>query len=591
MEPTYYRVSVTKATYVECWRATRSFFEFVVVSLFKTLRMSALGAYATTNDGFERVNWDELRDDVRRSLQSIRSEMELIGYRYCFCFGYPSIGAMSSTTMIMLAPDSNSWVTVLCERHQVGNYVNNVVATFVRSELSNGNFLFTCDLQNPYPEGIICERRPKYSAPRLAERHQERLAEVSPAYPISLSDEFALERRVRDLEDRIFQYGIEREMLIPLTDVEFAKFAASSTSTDATLPVPAILDQSSPADSNDNRLVELSDEHLLSDEYVYDALPADVVSEAPASRYPGVMAELENIRNKKGSWISGAVILGISIAVFLAAGAARWNWSFALMLIPVLLFHELGHFVAMRVFKYRNVKMFFIPLLGAAVTGQNYNVAGWKKAIVSLAGPVPGILVGGVLGIVAAVNGDEGLLLEAAQLTIILNAFNLLPFLPLDGGWIVHVLLFSRHHVLDTTFRAIAAGVLILSGLLGLRFLMFIGIMMLLGLRSAHRVARVASEIRDANIDTSSPDGQHIPVETADAIISRLDAVAPAQVPDRLRAQQTLQVFETVNARPPDVLGTLALLGVHAGSFVAAFVFLIIMEFIQNPDAWDIAAP
>jgi Zn-dependent protease len=320
----------------------------------------------------------------------------------------------------------------------------------------------------------------------------------------------------------------------------------------------------------------------LADEQVFEASFIDDPANAPASRYPGVIAELEKIRNKKGSWLSGAVILGVSVALFLGAGAARWDWHFALLLIPILLFHELGHFVAMRVFKYRNLKMFFIPLLGAAVTGQNYNVAGWKKAIVSLAGPVPGIVVGIGLGILAIALGDQPLLLEAATLTVFLNGFNLLPFLPLDGGWIVHVLLFSRHHVLDTAFRFLAAVVLISSGFLGLRILMFIGVMMLIGLRAAYRVARVAAEIRESNIDTSSPDGQSIPVETADAIISRLDAATPLPIPDALRAQQTLQVFESVNARPPGVLGTLMLGGVHGASLVIAMIFVLYFSLVQQ---------
>ena len=35
----------------------------------------------------------------------------------------------------------------------------------------------------------------------------------------------------------------------------------------------------------------------------------------------------------------------------------------------------------MRLFRYSNVKMFFIPLLGAAVSGRHYNVPGWKKVV------------------------------------------------------------------------------------------------------------------------------------------------------------------------------------------------------------------
>ncbi|MEO8495292.1 MAG: site-2 protease family protein [Planctomycetota bacterium] len=582
MEPTYYRVSVSKATYVECWRATRNLFEFVLICFIKTFGLSSLLAtYAITNDGFRRLDWHELPEDVQRSLQAIRSELEAIGFRYGFCYAYLTLGTMRSITMIMLSNDNKSWASVLCERHQSGTVVNQIIARSVRSDLSNGNLLLTCEVQNPYPPEFLCERRARFSAAQLAARHHERIAEASPAYPISVPDDFAMERRVRDLEQRVFQFGVDRGMLVPLSAEAAERLKVQSSPTIATSPAPTTANLHAAHPYAVSEIVEQTGNH------VYYATAAADSAAAPVSSYPGVIAELEHIRNKKGNWLTGAVVLGVSVVLFLGAGVAQWDWRFALLLIPILLFHELGHFVAMRIFKYRNMKMFFIPLLGAAVTGQNYNVAGWKKAIVSLAGPVPGIFVGSVLGIVAIVLGDQPLLLEAATLTVFLNAFNLLPFLPLDGGWTVHVLLFSRHHVLDTVFRFLAAVTLILSGLLGFRILMFIGIAMLIGLRSAYRVARVAAEIRHAGIDTSSPDGQSIPIGTADEIISRLDAAAPLPVPDALRAQQTLQVFESVNARPPGVLGTLALGSVHAGSFVVGLIFFLTFTIAQQTDLGD----
>ena len=88
----------------------------------------------------------------------------------------------------------------------------------------------------------------------------------------------------------------------------------------------------------------------------------------------------------------------------------------------------------MRIFGYRNLRMFFIPLFGAAVSGQNFNVAGWKKALVSLAGPVPGILIGTAMAIVA-LRVDQPWMEKAAMLAVVVNSINLLPFVPLDGGW------------------------------------------------------------------------------------------------------------------------------------------------------------
>ncbi|MDX1653260.1 MAG: hypothetical protein R3277_12250, partial [Brumimicrobium sp.] len=40
------------------------------------------------------------------------------------------------------------------------------------------------------------------------------------------------------------------------------------------------------------------------------------------------------------------------------------------ILLGVLLFHELGHFTAMKLFGYENLKMLFIPFLGAMVSGK-----------------------------------------------------------------------------------------------------------------------------------------------------------------------------------------------------------------------------
>lgn len=70
-----------------------------------------------------------------------------------------------------------------------------------------------------------------------------------------------------------------------------------------------------------------------------------------------------------------AVLLPVTMLLF--AGAALWQTGFNLLalthwvlpVIGVLLFHELGHYVAMRLFGYRDVRMFFVPFFGAAVSG------------------------------------------------------------------------------------------------------------------------------------------------------------------------------------------------------------------------------
>src|SRR5688572_17778975 len=182
--------------------------------------------------------------------------------------------------------------------------------------------------------------------------------------------------------------------------------------------------------------------------------PPPPTPEATATAYPDVFVELDKLQHKQGSWVNGVLLLVVSLVAFGAVGFTQWKWSWKMLalVVAVLLFHELGHYAAMRLFGYRNLKMLFIPFFGAAVIGRHYNVAGWKKAVVSLMGPVPGILLGIAVGVAGMVMGKPALY-PAAGILLALNAFNLLPVLPLDGGWVMHTLYFSRSTVLDVIFR------------------------------------------------------------------------------------------------------------------------------------------
>src|SRR5262249_33120841 len=151
------------------------------------------------------------------------------------------------------------------------------------------------------------------------------------------------------------------------------------------------------------------------------------------------------------------------------------------------------------------LKMFFIPFFGAAVSGRHYNVAGWKKAVVALMGPVPGIVVGAGLGIAGLVFNMPALL-APALLMVILNGFNLLPFLPLDGGWVVHAVLFVRHPILDTAFRLVAiVGMFGVAWLLHAKLLWILPVFMLMALPVTQRLARIAQRLRREGMASESP--------------------------------------------------------------------------------------
>jgi Zn-dependent protease len=304
------------------------------------------------------------------------------------------------------------------------------------------------------------------------------------------------------------------------------------------------------------------------------------------SRASAVLAEIDRLQRKKANWGATILILIVSGFLFYAIGQAAWNLKMAALLIPILFFHELGHYLAMLAFGYRNLRMFFIPLFGAAVTGRNYNVAAWKKAVVSLMGPLPGIVVGIVLGFVAIIIKQK-VLLEAAGLTVFLNGFNLLPILPLDGGWNLHALLFSRHYLLDVGFRMVAALLMVLGGVL-LReyFLAYLGGAMLFGLPMEYRRAQMVARLRKEGFAARSPDSQTIPERSARRIIAEIDESTPKQMGNRAVARLTLQTFESLNARPAGVLAIILLTGLHAAAFVTSLVFSLIFFFAgQHFDA------
>ena len=94
----------------------------------------------------------------------------------------------------------------------------------------------------------------------------------------------------------------------------------------------------------------------------------------------------------KSNWGLTLFSIIIFIASFLIFFTNQINFVF--FLIFVLFFHEIGHFLFMKKFKYENVRMLFIPLMGAFVQGSKEKYSQRESLLVVLAGPIPGVVVG-----------------------------------------------------------------------------------------------------------------------------------------------------------------------------------------------------
>jgi Zn-dependent protease len=302
------------------------------------------------------------------------------------------------------------------------------------------------------------------------------------------------------------------------------------------------------------------------------------------SAYPQILAQIEQIQNRKSSRAAGVLLLLASVALFVGAsmtdaGKKMFPPEMLGIMVGVLFIHEIGHWVAMRMFGYRNLKMFFIPFFGAAVSGRHYNVAGWKKVVVSLMGPLPGIVLGAALG-AAGIRLHHELLIQVSVAALILNGLNLLPILPFDGGWVMQAILFSRHHLLELLFRITALLALaVISAVSDDRILLYVAIGMGASLPATYKLSRITSALRRERLPASSNDGRTVPQATADAIIGKLKVAFPKKLSDKAAAQFTLQIFENLNARPPGVLASLCFailqFGAIAGAVVGTFVILV----------------
>lgn len=122
-----------------------------------------------------------------------------------------------------------------------------------------------------------------------------------------------------------------------------------------------------------------------------------------------------------------------SMLVSVGAYSLIWGWRFAAGFVLLLLVHELGHVIQLRREGVKASAPMFIPFLGAVIGARSFGGNALAEARVGLAGPILGSLGAAVVAAIAFAT-DSHLLRALAFTGFLLNLFNLLPVLPLDGG-------------------------------------------------------------------------------------------------------------------------------------------------------------
>lgn len=274
-----------------------------------------------------------------------------------------------------------------------------------------------------------------------------------------------------------------------------------------------------------------------------------------------IFSELARLNTPNRSWGKPLIVFVVTLFLFSVTGQVQYSDPVFLgMLVGVLFFHEAGHFVAMRLFGYRNVSLFFIPFFGAAVTGRTFLAAGWKKAVVSLMGPLPGIVVGTVMLAPLLMVHVPQWIPRLGILSIFLNLFNLLPLQPLDGGRFLNALIFCRNHWLEAAFRVLTGALLGLiawklqSFLLGL-----VAFFVIFSTAVTYQAATIASRLRD-QLPQPDPASDEIPREAAETIIHAVQAEIPRLKTSKQIAVVVQNIYEAATLRRPSLWPSVGLL-------------------------------
>jgi Zn-dependent protease len=119
--------------------------------------------------------------------------------------------------------------------------------------------------------------------------------------------------------------------------------------------------------------------------------------------------------------------------VSVAAYSLFWGWQFAAGFVVLLFVHEMGHVIQLRREGIKASAPMFVPFLGAVIMAKSLGENALAEARVGLAGPILGSLGAAAVAVVAVLTGSS-LLLALAYVGFLINLFNLLPVVPLDGG-------------------------------------------------------------------------------------------------------------------------------------------------------------
>jgi Zn-dependent protease len=182
--------------------------------------------------------------------------------------------------------------------------------------------------------------------------------------------------------------------------------------------------------------------------------------------------------------------------------------DFVFYLVTVLFLHEMGHYLLMKQFKYEDMRMLFIPLMGAFVQGSKKQYSQKESFLVIAAGPFPGVIFGLTI-LFLAHRYQQTWLLELSFLFLFLNVINLLPIDPLDGGQLFKLFVRQKRDLFLLVFALLSSLLMITVGYLIESWILFaFGFLMSFKVRSFQRNYHLRQDLdqQDLNYELNYED-------------------------------------------------------------------------------------
>ena len=286
-----------------------------------------------------------------------------------------------------------------------------------------------------------------------------------------------------------------------------------------------------------------------------------------------IIDAIHEIENPKKSIWQNLLYLLISVVLFISLGLLDNPVIDITILVGVILFHELGHYIAMTSFGYKDVKMFFIPFFGAAVAGKPQNISGAKKAIVALAGPVPGILLGFILIFLAGAS-DNILIGQISIWLLFINGFNLLPIFPFDGGRFLFDVIFSRQKYVEAIFKVLAVVVLAFSAYYLQEWILgFVAFIVLGSIKPGFTIGSLTEELSEEKDLLLFNGLLELPREKLEMIVDKVVNAFPNLTGKKAYASYSVQLWDNITNIPPGI-------GQSIGLVIIYFITLSIIFFL-----------